>query len=405
MNSNLQVKGIYFENSGQSGKYTIAVLKCLSNLSVIKEFYLSNEIEALNKKKKLEKTKLLKAFRNLIHELYRTNLKEVDSYKLLEELSQYDKYFEETEKGKINDCQKFLNELLNYLDKELKNLKQELDEEECREVEEKIINKTDKKSMLNYFYNTKLKKNNDFYSFFPNNISSVIKQRLQCTNCQTITYEFKFKNIFDFNITRFETLKKGEGDNSILNIYDCFKYNNNGNQYSDIKCGKCESNDGNIWEQIYSPNNVLVINFSREEYIPDNFDVEYYNKINLKNYINLYEEEKLENNLAPFSFQLKAVLGFDGKDYFSYCYITDSKNQGNWFYFINERCKQLEKDEELVKFKTFKPILLFYENEIINEAYSIKNPISKIIEDKNSNNNNLKNIINQNNINTNYINN
>ena len=322
-------------------------LQCLSNTKLLTKFFLDNYTADPNKK-------LSNEYYKLLINLWQTNLENVTytpiSFK--DTLIQMYPLFKEIRTNRAKDLIIFLIEKFH---KELKinNTKKQVNNPS---IEEQL-----NESLMLKFFDNDLKQNENsaiFKLFY-----SKIESKAECLNCRNITYNFRFKNIFDFTLDLVnehlikegkKTLTAKEGKNIDIDLYECFEYYINPilmEGDNKMYCNICEKElDTYFTELIYSTSNYLIINLNKGK--KNEYKVNFPDKLNINNYV--------INKDGFTNYELYAIIS----------YYTPYKQEGHFVAFCRSRTDNqwyLYDDEIVTKcsnpydYDGWIPYILFYE--------------------------------------------
>ena len=333
--------------------YMNSTLQCLCNIKSFVEYFKHNKrlINIVNEDTKKEK--LCSSFKLLIENLIpNQNMPKKFSYSPVEF------------KNKIslmnplgvaaNDAKDLVNFLLMTLHEELNTqIANQLDNNfgdmlEDQKNKEKLFNKF----IQNFAQNYRSVISDLFYAF-----NCIITQ---CGNCKTIIYNYEIYFFLKFPLEEVRKYKlqnniqimsnnlNNNAINNIIDIYDCFTYEQKIN-YMDgenmIYCNYCRQNcDASMQTLLTSGPKILIIILNRGKGIEYNIKINFYLELNLKNYIDM--------NNSNWKYELFGVIAHIGEsglggNFIAYCKKDDYHQ---WFKF----------DDSIVK-----PVYNF-QNEVLN---------------------------------------
>ena len=156
----------------------------------------------------------------------------------------------------------------------------------------------------------------------------------------------------------FELLKISKWSKGKIDLYKCFNYNFRVIQNNEFYCSKCECTHKNqSIDKLLSLPKVLTIILNRGKGKQFVDDVEFYETINIKKYV---DDTFIDSNNKKFNYKLIGVSTHIGSSsnsghYIAYCY----REKENQYYCFNDT------SVSPVKFKDLKtdnePYILFYE--------------------------------------------
>ena len=129
---------------------------------------------------------------------------------------------------------------------------------------------------------------------------------MTCCNCNITNHDIQLFKILDFSL---EKIRKFKGyQQNIVNIYDCFDYNQKQEIMvgpNQIFCNYCSQVSNGFFKTmiIISPN-VLIINLNRGKGITYNVKILFEEYLNIKNYI-YYKN-------SPYYYELVGVVSYYG---------------------------------------------------------------------------------------------
>ena len=207
------------------------------------------------------------------------------------------------------------------------------------------------------FYNSL----NSFINYFKSNYQSVISDifygmynsQMKCLNCNVITHNIQCYNILIIPLEEVRKFKQPQ--NNMVNIKDCFEYNQKFDYMSrqnQTYCNKCKqkSNSVNNTALIVGPK-VLILNLNRGKGIQFNV------KLNFDEYIDINEFIYFKN--TPNKYKLIGVVTNFGPSSISGHFIAFCKSfiDGNWYKY-NDSIVSLSNFQEAKT--TGIPYILFY---------------------------------------------
>ena len=208
-----------------------------------------------------------------------------------------------------------------------------------------IENRRNKDYMRNLFKEFMRQTQNSFFSNYSFNI---IRNQLNCDNCQNIFY-YCYKYIIKFNIDEYiksRNLAYPERANTKLTLEDCFECYTGG--YLE-QCKNCGNFKGNKFMSFYISAKILIIALVRENHT-FRCDLDFKNKFSLNDY---YESGIYTNK----NYYLKACVSVNNHG----IYFSDVCINNYWFRFYLQQISLLGNVNNDIH--TFEPQLLFYEME------------------------------------------
>ena len=348
--------------------YMNATLQCLCNIKPFVEYFKYNKQLKNIVKKDIKNEKLCSSFKFLIQNLIPSpNMPKKSSYSALEfknKISRMNPLFEKIAAYDARDLIVFLFE----------KLKDELNTPISNQVDNNfgnmLMDRTNKETMYN-----------EFLKYFEQNYRSVISDLFyafkcwiyQCLHCKKIYYNYQSYFYMNFHLEEVRKYKlqnntqvmnnnfDNKGINNIVDIYDCFAYEQKLDFFSGdnmIYCNYCrKERDASSLTLLTSGPNILIIIINRGKGNEFNVKINFYLELNLNNYI--------EDKNKSWKYELFGVISHVGEsgmgDHFiAYCKKDDYHQ---WFKF----------DDSIVK-----PVYNF-ENEVLNDPmpcvlfYRLKN--------------------------------
>ena len=314
-----------------------AVLQCFSNIERLRVYFLENKPKIKNEKNKLSSS-LLTIFENLWE-------KPTSTYYVPQEFKDVISEMNPLFKGiQANDAKDLILFILETIHNELNEINNNIN------GNNNYVNPLDYNSVFA-----------NFSTFFKKNYNSIISHlfygmnnsMITCCTCQTT-----FHNVQSFNILIFplEEVRKYKGYNqNVVNIYDCFDYNEKQDYMfgeNQISCNFCNrmSDSLNQTKIIISPN-VLIINLNRGRGLMYDIKLYFSEYIDIKKYI-FY-------SASPHYYELVGVVSHIGGSDMSGHFIAFCKNSENckWYKF-NDAIVTESNIQEVLNFGV--PYVLFY---------------------------------------------
>ena len=249
--------------------YMNATIQCLAHVRP-----LTNYLLKFNPNN--NKYKLTRAYKEVLINIWENrNIKEYSPNNFKRVISEMNPLFEGIQANDSKDLILFLMETLHG---------------ELNEIKNNIIEQNINPNQYNYKITFDL-----FCIYFSNNYNSIISNLfygmynslMQCLNCKIITHNIQCFNILIFPLEEVRKFTNKIGN--IVNIYECFEYNQKDDYIlgeNQIFCKNCRmmTNSINKVKLIICPN-ILVINLNRGKGLQ--FDVKLYFEeyLNIKNYV------------------------------------------------------------------------------------------------------------------------
>ena len=315
--------------------YMNSTLQCFSNVKSLRNYFLKHKSKIRDKKLS---SALLTVFENLWEN---SNISYYIPNEFKDVISEMNPLFEGIQANDAKDLILFI----------LENVHNELNEKNnnIRESNE-VPNCMDYNSVFN-----------SFQIFFEKNYNSVISNifygmnnsMMTCCSCNRTIHNVQCFNILIFPL---EEVRKFKGYNqNVVNIYDCFDYNQKQDFMmgeNQISCNLCNrfSNSVNKTQIIISPN-VLIINLNRGRGLMYDVKLNFPEYLELKNYI-YYPQ-------SPHYYELIGVICHLGSSDMSGHFISFCKNSENakWYKF-NDSLVNESNINEALNFGV--PYVLFY---------------------------------------------
>ena len=315
--------------------YMNSTLQCFSNVKSLRNYFFKHKSKI--KGKKLSSA-LLQVFENLWEN---SNISYFAPNKFKHVISEMNSLFEGVQ---ANDAKDLILFILENVHNELNEINHNIED--------------NKQEMNCLDYNSVFK---SFQIFFEKNYNSVISNlfygmnnsMMTCCNCNRTIHNVQCFNILIFPL---EEVRKYKGyDQNVVNIYDCFDYNQKQDCMmgeNKISCNLCHSfsNSINQTKIIISPN-VLIINLNRGRGLMYDVKLNFPEYLELKNYI-YYPE-------SPHYYELIGVICHLGTSDMSGHFISFCKNSenANWYKF-NDAFVTESNIAEALSFGV--PYVLFY---------------------------------------------
>ena len=289
--------------------YMNADLQCFNNIPKLRYYFLSHKKEIKNKKLS---SSLLTVFENL-WENKSINYYEPTQFKNI--ISEMNPLFQGIQS---NDSKDLILFILETIHNELNEINNNINNENDN------YNTTDYNAVFNNF--TKYFQKN-FNSIISNLFYGMINSMMTCCFCKTITHNIQTFNMLFFPL---EEIRKFKGyQQNIVNIYDCFDYNQKQELMAGpnrIFCNYCHqyANALNQTRLIICPN-VLIINLNRGKGLMFDVKIIFEEFIEIRNYV-FYTQ-------SPHYYELIGVVSHYGTSDMGGHFIAFCKNSENlkWY--------------------------------------------------------------------------
>ena len=315
--------------------YMNADLQCFNNIPKLRNYFLKNKAKIRNKKLS---SSLLTVFENLWES------KNIDYYEPTEFkriISQMNPLFQGIQ---ANDSKDLILFILETIHNELNEINNSINNENDN------YNTTDYNAVYNNFKNYFLK---NYNSVISNLFYGLINSMMTCCNCNTTTHNIQTFNILFFPL---EEIRKFKGyQQNIVNIYDCFDYNQKQELMAgpnQIFCNYCNqyANALNQTRLIICPN-VLIINLNRGKGLMFDVKLIFEEFIEIKNYV-FYTQ-------SPHYYELIGVVSHYGTSDMGGHFIAFCKNSENlkWYKYNDSMVTETSFNEVI---NSGVPYVLFY---------------------------------------------
>ena len=316
--------------------YMNAALQCFSNIERLRGYFLNNKSKIKKKENKLSSS-LLTIFENLWEE---SNITYYVPQEFKDVISEMNPLF----KGiQANDTKDLILFILETIHNELNEINNSINGNNS-------VNPLDYNSVLVNF-SIYFRKN--YNSIISNLFYGMNNSMMNCCTCRRTLHNVQCFNILIFPL---EEVRKYKGYNqNMVNIYDCFDYNEKqdfmGGE-NQISCNYCNrmSNSINQTKIIISPN-ILIINLNRGRGLMYDIKLNFSEVLEIKKYI-FY-------SASPHYYELIGVVShLDGSDMSGH-FIAFCKNSENckWYKF-NDAIVTESNIYEVLNFGV--PYVLFY---------------------------------------------
>ena len=317
--------------------YMNAALQCLSNIPNLRKYFLKH-------KSKINKpviNRLSSALLTIFENLWENKL--IDYFipqEFKDIISEMNPLFEGIQANDTKDLLLFI----------LETIHNELNEIKTKTPENEFYNPTN----YNYVFN-------NFCQYYKNNFNSVISDlfygmnnsMMTCCSCNSTTHNVQCFNILFFPL---EEVRKFKGyQQNIVNLYDCFEYNQKQEFMmgdNQISCNQCfRMANAIIQSKIIISPNILVINFNRGRGLIYDIKVIFQEYLEIQNFV-YYQQ-------SPHYYELIGVVTHLGGSDMSGHFIAFCKNsENNKWYKFNDAIVTESSFQEVVSFGV--PYVLFY---------------------------------------------
>jgi len=318
-----------------STSYMNSTLQCFSNIISLRNYFLKNKSKIKDKK---ISSALLKVFENLWE---KSKISYFAPQEFKDTISEMNPLFNEIHENNSKDLVLFiLNNIHNELNEKNYNINENIEK----------LNSFNYKSVFNNF---KIFFTKNYNSIISNLFYGMSNSMMTCCNCNSTAHNIQCFNILIFPL---EEVKKFKGySQNVINIYDCFDFYQKKDFMmgeNQIMCNVCHSlsNSINQTKIIISPH-ILIINLDRGRKIKNALKLNFYEYLELKNYI-YYAE-------SPHYYELIGIIcQLDSSDTNEH-FISFCKNSENikWYKF-NDEIVQESNINEVLNFGV--PYVLFY---------------------------------------------
>jgi ubiquitin C-terminal hydrolase len=358
---NTQIPSLGLQNVGATC-YMNSTLQCLIHVKELSEillsaFYLKYPLGDSNL---YEKHKLTAEYVNILKNVFFPKFYGNESpcfapYKFKELVGELNPLFSGIA---ANDAKDLLQFILERMHSELKMAMQYFSDYN--------IDQTNELQSKQYFYQSYVFQNN---SPFLSYLFGIIKIQTKCLKCNIIKYNFQSYNLLYFPLKeskKFAIVKKKEEnkdfneDNYILNLEDCFMYNEKVEYFTgdnSMYCNICNSlQDANYQSMLYFTPPVLAIVLNRGR-----ANADFKEKFNFSTELDIVKY--LHNDEKKGKYYLISMVVHFGESsmsghFMAYCRMDkDSK----WFCYNDAYVSECKDFEDIIKRGT--PYILFYHQE------------------------------------------
>ena len=251
-------------------------------------------------------------------------------------------------------------DLINFL---LEKFHEELNSGSNKNFDSKTITpfiQKDESKMLGIYLKDYFER---YQSIISNLFYGTIQTKSQCTNCQTIKYNFQIFSFLEFPLQQvnefcfskgFRNNYNGTG-NPDIDLYECFWYYQNiatMNGDNQIFCNDCGKNcDALYGTFLYSMPNYLIINLNRGKNAVYKCNVKFPEILKLENFVKF--------NAINSTFQLKAVICHIGPSSMGGHFVAYCRHymDNNWYKYNDSFVEYCENQTE---YRFGMPYILFY---------------------------------------------
>ena len=331
--------------------YINATIECFSNINELTKYFLNPRSFNPNDSTKTISNEYYEVLKNLWDEDNNEGYSPSNFKKVL--------YAENSliAGHRSNDPRSLITFLIDRLNTELNEANSENNKYIINENKQLDESKSFQSFLQNYKSNNKSIISDLFYG--------VSENKSICQGCQKAEFNFQIYNFLEFslgNVNKYffdvgkrQTLKKQDGSNPDIDIYECFDYYNRmelmkgDNQLYCDRCGG--SRDANCRTLLYSAPNILILYLNRGKEGLYTCKVNFSQKLDLSNYL-IYKKKSTD-------FKLFAVIAQYGYDPYGVHFVAFCKNRINhdWYLYNDDlvtKCGDPEKYQQVV------PFFLFY---------------------------------------------
>ena len=354
--------------------YLNSILQCLNQTEPLTNYFLSDEgiskiknnnLLLMNDKLSVQ---LSPSYLEVVNNLWdkKNNNKAYSPIHFSAKLNEINKNFI---LNKPNDSKELLKFIFNQFHKELnkkipkpiKINKKEFEFEEYDRI------KTFNNFLVDFTYNNCSIISNNFYG-----INEIHKECIKCNNffisqgimINPIIYDFKIYDMLSFPLEEVKKMKlnnsKDKENMNKITIYDCFDYYQNKKSIIEKKiyCKRCmQSTDFIIRNKLFNAPNILIIILNRGKGNSYNIKIEFFEKIDLTNYISFNQNKVIYN--------LYGVVTHLGKNKNEGHFIASCKNliDNSWYKYNDSSITKINNiQKEVLDFNT--PYILFFQKNI-----------------------------------------
>ena len=345
---------IGLENIGATC-YMNATLQCFCHIDKFVNFFKYNK-QAIKIYENKEENKLAYSFKILIEQLWPNKINSNKTfyapYDFKNKISKMNSLFEGVA---ANDSKDLVNFIVMTLHEELNKVKKISNNMEGNT----IIEQRNKELVFQTFINSFKENNQSIISdlFYGMNCNVIQCQNPNCLS-QSFNYQIYFFLVFPLEEVRKFKLQYNPNPNELINIYDCFQYN----QKTDFMmgdnamyCNYCRLTCNSAMQTTLTVGpEILIIILNRGKGIEFNVKINFYEDLNLENFIELKE--------TGFVYKLIGVITHIGENnmgghFIAYCKDPISKS---WYKFNDAMVSPVtDFNKEVIDFAM--PYLLFYQ--------------------------------------------
>ena len=337
--------------------YMNATLQCFCHIAKFVNFFKYNK-QALEINEKNDKNKLCYSFKILIDELWpdkkNTNKTFYTPYDFKNKISKMNSLFEGVTANDSKDLVNFivmtLHEELNKVKKGSKNIEDNFD-----------INQRNKDLVFKTFMKSFMENNQSIISdlFYGVNCNIIQCQNPNCLS-QSFNYQIYFFLVFPLEEVRKFKLQYNPNSNELVNIYDCFLYN----QKSDFMtgdnamyCNYCRLTCNSMMQTTLTVGpEILIVILNRGVGIEFKIKLNFCEDLNLENFI--------EHKVTGAKYKLIGVITHLGDSDMSGHFVAFCKDPitKTWYRFNDAIVDPVENfQKEVIDFAM--PYLLFYQKD------------------------------------------
>ena len=340
--------------------YMNAVLQCFSNIKLLTNYLLKEDVT-----NKIEKNKNSKIFSfeylQLLKHLWLLDKNDIEYYQNHKSFSPYN--FKNV-LGNMNNL--FINNEANDSKDLILFMQEQLHKELNFLDENKIIQNNNKNHpTINQFNENEVI--NSFFNYFKQNYKSCIsdvfygtqKTKTDCLRCGASTYNYQiFSNLFFplEEVRKFKSIPNYNGNTAYVTLYDCLDYFQQTSRLSgqnDIYCNNCmQTSNANYTNNICIMPNVIIIILNRGKGLQFNVNINISEVVDLANYVQFSKDNARYQLIGT-------IIHFgDSNQNGHFIAICKNKNDGQWYRYNDSIINRTNFDE--IK-KTGIPYVLFYQ--------------------------------------------
>ena len=330
--------------------YMNSTLQCLIHIKELSEGLLSSLINS-------EQFKLTSEYINILKHVFfpkkdKNQSKSFAPYKFKELVGELKSDFRGND---ANDAKDLLQFIVEKMHSELKI--------SVKQFSDYNIDQTNELQAIQYFHDEYTFQN---FSPFFKYLYGIIKIQSKCLNCQTVKYNFQSYNLLYFPLKEskiYAIAKKKEDDkdfdeqNYILNLKDCFMYNEKVDHFTGenrMFCNRCQGYfDSDYQSMLYFTPTVLIIVLNRGR-----GNLDFQEKFNFETELNI--EKYLNDKEKKGKYYLMSMVVHYGESSMNGHFIAFCRmdKESKWFCYNDAYVSECENFDEKIKNGT--PYILFY---------------------------------------------